>query len=122
MKLKDAKLLATRLTGNRRFSGLDISISIPGHPVDGSELYCQPDGGAYMVFITKENMRVFLWESSVGHYQVRDWCVIGQLAPAKECDSLVSAIQYVLEGIPPTKSADDFDDIKRDFLHPNSRK
>lgn len=116
MKLKNAKALASRLVSDPRYVDFEISISIPGHPVDGAEIFSQPSDGSHMVAVTKGNMRAFLWLSVGGKPHIRNWCRIGETADIQEQSSLENAVEFIATHLPATDHADDFEDLRRAFL------
>ena len=59
----------------------ELCFCVPGHPVNSSEVFYQPDPtGPFMLRFYKGYRSAFLWENASGEWLVRPWCDIAEQA------------------------------------------
>lgn len=119
--LRTAKELVALVRGDKGLSPCRVSIAVPGYPHDGRDPFYQKDArGPHMVVLDYQGMRCHLWRTREGKYAVRQWAVIGDKALVTAFVSIEEALDLLLKTVPKEARKDDFENLRKDFLHGDS--
>src|SRR5687767_2222891 len=77
--------------------GVEIMFTLPGHPANGYDLFCQPRDGVPMARLAMKEKVAFLWFSREGKWSVRRWMEApfhedSQIVP---CETLLAAVREI---------------------------
>jgi hypothetical protein len=117
--MKRLSRIAQTLRRTDKLSLADFVIAMPGHPVDGRELFYQPaENGPLMLVVTMEPIRAFIWQDveQCRKWHVREWSLIGKEGDVSDFPTQPIAISHILTSLPARFPTDTFDAIRRNYL------